>query len=927
MNQDLTHTLGPMGTNTEGLPFGPPYPPGYELAEEIGRGGMGIVYRARDSALDRDVAVKLLSDRYPPNSQAAQRFLNEARITGQLQHPGIPAVHQVGTLPDGRPFLAMKLIKGSTLEEILKHRSKPVDDHGRMLTVFEAACQAVGYAHAHRVIHRDLKPANVMVGAFGEVQLMDWGLAKVLGKDAPTKADPTSDEQTLAWTEVSPTPEAASHTQAGSLVGTPAYISPEQAGGETERIDERADVFGLGALLTVILTGKPPYVAESPESVRLLAVRGKLEECYGRLDACGAEPELIALCKRCLAFEPTYRPCDGGAVAQAVADLRSAAEERARIAERDKAAADARAEEQGRKRRWQYAAAAAVVFALTAGILGLVFYLHEQARANTDLAAKNTELEAANERERQRFSLAVDAIGLLTGNIGQDLLLQQKEFDGLRTRLLKGAADFYGKLESQLRDRNDPASRAALARAYFELGELTDNIGSKDDALAIHRKALAIRRDLSGTAGADMETRLDVGRSLGRMGTLLLETGDPAGGLRAFEEQLTVALELEKESPHDEVRIVLAQGQLGTGNVLYRIGKAADALVSYEKAGGIQKNLADAHPAITQFQNDLAKTFHYTSRVLIQMGKPSEALGKVQAARAIQQKLADAHSNASEFQFELAKSHHEIGWQLYLLGKTAEGLASGHAARTIFQKLADAHPAVTEFQFQLAESHNEIGELLYTSGKQAEGLASVQAGQVIFKKLADDHPTVPKYRIELMYSYTSGADALRRLGRREEAKAACQAAIAEAQVLVQDQPTLLANRSVMAWSLRVLGLTRLADGDAAHATGDLRRALELYDGLPTRSGELWFETACCHAALSALAGREGSGVPATDKPIEADKTLALLKKAIDMGYRAETFRTEPSLETLRERDEFRKLIAGIEALSKAEAAMFKQISP
>ena len=226
----------------------PDSPPGYELIDEIGRGGMGVVYRARDTALDRDVAVKLLSDSYPADSPAAHRFLSEARITGQLQHPGIPAVHQVGTLADGRPFLAMKLIKGSTLETILKHRPDPSADRGRLLAIFEAVCQAVGYAHAHRVIHRDLKPANVMVGAFGEVQVMDWGLAKVLGDEMPVSAEALATEETRAWTQVSPTPEVGSHTQAGSLVGTPAFIPPEQALGEIDKVNERSDVFGLGAL-------------------------------------------------------------------------------------------------------------------------------------------------------------------------------------------------------------------------------------------------------------------------------------------------------------------------------------------------------------------------------------------------------------------------------------------------------------------------------------------------------------------------------------------------------------------------------------------------------------------------------------------------------------------------------------------------------
>jgi len=232
--------------------------PGYALGEEIGRGGMGVVYRARDVALDREVAVKLLQDRYAPGSPAARRFLDEARITGQLQHPGIPPIHQAGTLPDGRPFLVMKLIKGRTLDRVLEDPATT-----NVLAVFEAVCQAVAYAHARGVIHRDLKPANVMVGAYGEVQVMDWGLAKVLADTAG--ADETA-EATRAVTEIrDPGGSDSGRTQAGSILGTPAFMPPEQAIGAIDQVDPRSDVFGLGAILAVILTGQPPFVAPTAE--------------------------------------------------------------------------------------------------------------------------------------------------------------------------------------------------------------------------------------------------------------------------------------------------------------------------------------------------------------------------------------------------------------------------------------------------------------------------------------------------------------------------------------------------------------------------------------------------------------------------------------------------------------------------------------
>ena len=190
-------------------------PPGYELAEPVGEGGMGVVYRARDTRLHRDVAVKFLHPRFATDGPAARRFLGEARVTAQLQHPGVPPIHQAGALPDGRPFLAMKLIQGRTLADLVADRAA---DRGRLVAAFEQVCQAVGYAHAHKVVHRDLKPSNVMVGAFGEVQVMDWGLAKVLAEggvadEGRAKRQPQPEEEATIRTARSSGTESPSHAK------------------------------------------------------------------------------------------------------------------------------------------------------------------------------------------------------------------------------------------------------------------------------------------------------------------------------------------------------------------------------------------------------------------------------------------------------------------------------------------------------------------------------------------------------------------------------------------------------------------------------------------------------------------------------------------------------------------------------------------
>ncbi len=291
---------------------------GYEIDTEVARGGMGVVYRARDTVLGRDLAVKVLQERYRNNADVVRRFIEEAQIAAQLQHPGVVPIHELGTFPDGRPYFTMKLVQGRTLASLLKERSDPGQQLPHFLKIFEQIAQTVAYAHSRGVIHRDLKPANIMVGQFGELQVMDWGLAKVVGSASDGMVIRTVQARATQTELFDHLPEG---TQTGAIMGTPAYMPPEQACGKLNRSDDRSDVFSLGAILCQILTGSPPYVGDSVREVLEKAQAGDLFEALERLDRCDIDLDLLRVAKACLAFEPDARPRDAGEVAAAVSAL------------------------------------------------------------------------------------------------------------------------------------------------------------------------------------------------------------------------------------------------------------------------------------------------------------------------------------------------------------------------------------------------------------------------------------------------------------------------------------------------------------------------------------------------------------------------------------------------------------------------------
>ncbi len=568
------------------------------------RGGLGAVFVALDAELHREVALKQILDTHADDPISRQRFLLEAEVTGGLEHPGIVPVYGLGTYGDGRPYYAMRFIKGDSLKEAIdrfhKDEALKADTGSRSLELrkllrrFTDVCNAIDYAHSRGVLHRDIKPGNIIVGKHGETLVVDWGLAKPLGR-----AEPGSDagERTLI-----PSPASGSaSTLPGSALGTPAYMSPEQACGDLDRLGPRSDVYALGATLYCLLTGRPPFEGDDIGEVMRKVQRG--EFAPPRKPEPSIDPALEAVCLKAMATRPEDRYATSRDLADDIERWMA-----------DEPVTAWREPFLRRARRWARQNRTAVT-TLTASVLvalvGTAAVLAVQTRANGQLQQANSKLAFANAREKQRFDLAMDAIKLFHGEVSEDLLMKEKQFDGLRTKLLNGAAGFYGRLEALLKDQTDRESRAALGKAYDELGALTEKIGDQAAALAVHRKALEVRRSLASEAGADAETKLDVARSLNAAGWLQRSTGDMAGALASFEEARRLAEEAEtKGGAVEHAQEVLGRAYHRIAYVQFEKGDPAEALVTCGKALAIRQILADANPGVTRFQLDLAMTLN-----------------------------------------------------------------------------------------------------------------------------------------------------------------------------------------------------------------------------------------------------------------------------------------------------------------------------
>ena len=622
----------------------------YKLLEEIGQGGMGTVWAAEQTTpVRRKVALKLIKAGMDSRSVLA-RFEAERQALALMDHPNIAKVLDGGLTDSGRPYFVMEYVKGVPITEYCDATRLSVEER---LNLFIQVCSALQHAHQKGIIHRDLKPSNILVAPYDDKpvpKVIDFGLAKAMHQSLTEKTLYTAHE---------------------TVLGTPLYMSPEQAQLNNLDVDTRADIYSLGVLLYELLTGTTPLERKRFKEAAWDEIRRMIREEEPprpsmRLSSTDTLPSLA-----------TFRHTEPAKLKKLVRGeldwivMKALEKDRTRRYETasgfardiqrylDDEVVEARPPSTGyrigkfvRRHKGQVIAAGLVMLALLAGIAGTTWGLFREARANTRLAESldreqkaNADLSAANAKVQARYDLAVEAVKTFHTGVSEDFLLKEEKFKDLRNRLLKSASDFYGKLGALLGKETDFASRRALAQSNFELAELTGKVGRTEAALAAHRAVLAAREALAAEPGADAGVKADVGRSLTAVASLLDSTGK------------------DRRGAGDVPPFGVAAGRAGG----FRPGGAGCA-------GGLPH--ADGQAAA------------------VRRARTAEALAACQLARADQEVLAAAPGASNDARRELAETVRSIGYLLWYTGKLAEAEPEFRTALAIYQKLADENPAV-----------------------------------------------------------------------------------------------------------------------------------------------------------------------------------------------------------------------------------------
>jgi eukaryotic-like serine/threonine-protein kinase len=743
-------------------PEPPPDTPRYRFVAFLARGGMGEVWRGQDRVLSREVAIKVLRRRLG-STAAARQFREEAALVARLQHPAVVPVYDCGALQDGRPFFVMKLVGGRTLAELLRQWPGSPETWPHYGQLFGQVCQAVAFAHAHSppVLHRDLKPSNVMVGDFGEVQVMDWGIAKVLAK-APASQSPAAlahagpEAVSDATSETTDPYRGHGHaTNTGEVKGTPQFMAPEQARGERAAIGPAADVFGLGGILCVMLTGKPPF--RDLEK----ATAGDLTETFARLEGCGADGELIALAKSCLAPDPGRRPADAGAVARAVLAYQAGVQERLRKAELERAAAEVEARAERKRRRLQRSLLGALLV-LVLGAGGVLWGTYEKRReADQAARAARTSVRQALQQARANpmkdfgkydealanaqaaVELARNGTEAARREAAEVLQAVRREAEAAaRTReLLNAWLNVYQPRETATYQRGEGGRMVALAlpSAEEQFGAALKRWGLDIDRVSVE-EAAAQFKDLPEAVVQELVAGLDQWaeerqRAKPRQGDWrkLAGVADRLDGNALRREVRGSRLGGESQDAHSKQRTRLRA-------LARKVDPSAEPVLTVASLARALQVVGEGRAAESLLRSAL-------------VSRPGEIVLLNALSRLLTEQRPPRYAEAIEYYRAARAVRPELGIRL---GKTLLDANRASEAEELLKELVRLRPDNPELHFYLGYTQG-------TQGKLQEAAAAY--GQAL--RLKTDYPL----------AHTNLGFALLGQGRHQEAEAACRQAI------------------------------------------------------------------------------------------------------------------------------------------------------
>jgi serine/threonine-protein kinase len=842
----------------------------YTLLRARGRGGMGRVWLARDEVLGREVALKeLLADRADLEAQR-RRLLREAQITGQLQHPGIVPVYDVvGDPAGGRLFYTMRFVEGRTLREAVRafHKRRGQGGADRLellalLNAFATVCDTIAYAHSRGVLHRDLKGENVILGDFGEVLVLDWGLAKTQG----TTEAPQGAAVALAGEH-----EA---TVAGAVLGTPGYMPPEQAAGDLEQVNERSDVYGLGALLYLVLTGQAPFPGKDVADV-LRRVREQ-PPTPPRQVWPGVPPALEAVCLRALARDPGRRY-------PAARDL--AAEVRRWLADEPVSAyrepLAQRVGRWGRRYRTLVAGAAVLlVAAVVALAVGVVLLGREQQRtaqeadnarrAEAEAVTKRKEAEDERDRAKATLGVGLETLDEAFTQLSETTLLDMPGMQPERKRLLESALRHYRKFLDRWAD--EPAVRAEAALAWYRAGRITVEVGSEQEAIPLYDRACAMQEAL-----------------------------------------------LKEQPGNARHEAALAETCCWRGACYRRLHRYGPAIEDAKRAVALQQALVDSKPPrvtdraqLAQIRHAFGRTLDLATYINVETGNLEGAGKSLLLGVHTLDGLITEYPQAHEYKHTLAHLCGE-GAVVFRARKqypqAIDFYRSGIALLEVLPESERRRLSVRQF---LGNNYNGMGLVQDQSGHREQAEVSYRKAESLRRQLSADNPAVNTYRGEWGTSLTNLGGLLARQGKREEALATLRQACAPLEQLVASPAGDEGARTTLGIAYRHLSRVQRELGDLAGAVEALGKERKLW----AVDGERLYAVGCDLARYAEAVGAAGKPLTAE---LEArrrsylDLAVQTLGEAARNRFRdAGRLRQEPALRPLQEHPDFQRLLRELE---------------